>query len=64
MVRNKAIFAFAKFFFNISWCDQVTATPEDSNKIVFNRGILIGLNDTIERGGQACPISIVGEILL
>ena len=39
-------------------------TPEDKSRIVFSRGILIGLNELIEWGGQACPNSIVGEILL
>lgn len=39
-------------------------TPEDNNKIVFKRGILIGLKEMIEDGGHACPNSIVGEILL
>jgi len=39
-------------------------TPEDSNRIVFRRGILIGLKEVIDRGGHICPISMVGEILL
>lgn len=32
--------------------------------MVFNRGILIGLNGLIDKGGQFCPSSIVGEILV
>jgi len=27
-------------------------TPEDSKRIVFRRGILIGLNEVIDRGGH------------
>jgi hypothetical protein len=42
----------------------VTVTPEERSKMVFNRGILIGLNELISRGGQFCPSSTVGEILL
>jgi len=58
------IFDLLKFFFNISWWDHVTVTPEDKSKIVFNSGILIGLKDVIETGGQCCPNSMFGEILL
>jgi len=58
------IFDLLKFFFNISWWDHVTVTPEDKSKIVFNSGILIGLKDLIEIGGQCCPNSMFGEILL
>jgi len=39
-------------------------TPEERRRIVFSRGILIGLKELIEWGGHACPISTVGEILL
>lgn len=46
------IFDLLKFFFNISWCDHVTVTPEDSSRIVFSSGILIGLNEVIDEGGQ------------
>jgi len=53
-----------KSFFNISWWDHVTVTPEDRSKIVFIRGILIGLKVIIDKEGQFCPSSIVGEILL
>jgi len=53
-----------KFFFNISWCDQVTVTPEDRSRIVFIKGMLIGLKVMMDREGQFCPNSIVGEILL
>jgi len=41
-----------KFFFNISWCDQVTVTPEDRSKIVFIRGILMGLKVIMDKEGQ------------
>jgi hypothetical protein len=42
----------------------VTVTPDDRSRIVFNKGILIGLNGLIETGGQSWPNSTVGEILL
>lgn len=58
------IFDLLKFFFNISWWDHVTVTPEDSKRIVFINGILIGLNELIEIGGQCWPSSILGEMLL
>lgn len=35
--------------------------PEDNRIIVLRRGILYGLNDIIELGGQFLPISILGE---
>jgi len=57
-------FAFLKFFFIISWWDHVIVTPEDKRRIVFNRGILIGLKGWMKEGGQFCPSSIVGESLL
>jgi len=55
---------FSRFLFSISWCAQVTVTPDDSSKIVFRRGTLIGLNELIWYGGHVCPSSKVGEILL
>ena len=64
MVNFKAIFALLKFFFNISWWDHVIDTPDESSKIVFNKGTLIGLKEWIELGGQDWPSSTVGEILL
>jgi len=64
IVKIKAILDLLKLFFSISWCDHVTVTPEDKSKIVFIRGILIGLKAKIVIGGHACPNSIVGEILL
>ena len=53
-----------KELFRRAWWLHVTETPEDSRRIVFKRGILIGLKGEIACGGQACPNSIVGEILL
>jgi hypothetical protein len=38
---------FSRFLFNISWWAQVTVTPDESNRIVFRRGILIGLKELI-----------------
>lgn len=64
IVIIKEITDLEKFFFSISWCDQVTVTPEDNNRMVFIRGILIGLKVLIDMEGQFCPNSIVGEILL
>jgi len=46
------VFDLLKFFLSISWWDHVTVTPEDSNRIVFNSGILMGLNEMIDIGGQ------------
>lgn len=57
-------FAFATLPFSISWCAHVTVTPEDSRRMVFKRGILIGLNELMDTGGHLCPSSAVGEILL
>jgi hypothetical protein len=42
----------------------VIDTPDESKRIVFRRGILIGLKELIDRGGHICPSSTVGEILL
>ena len=64
IVNVKALFAFLKFILIISWWDHVILTPEESRKIVFSNGILIGLKELIENGGHDCPNSIVGEILL
>ena len=52
IVNIKASLALLKFLFSISWCDHVMDTPEDRSKIVFSNGILIGLNESIERGGH------------
>jgi hypothetical protein len=64
IVVIREVLAFLKFPFNISWCDHVMVTPEESNKIVFSNGILIGLNELILVGGHICPSSMFGEILL
>jgi hypothetical protein len=45
-------------------CAQVIEIPEDNKIIVFNIGILIGLNVLIPIGGHCIPISIEGERLL
>jgi len=52
IVRVNANLALLKFLFNISWWDHVIDTPEDNNRIVFNSGIFIGLNEVIDRGGH------------
>lgn len=63
-VMVRANMDFLKFLFSISWWAQVTDTPEDKRRIVLMRGILIGLNEWMAKGGQAWPISGIGEILL
>lgn len=63
-VIARALLDFLIDFFIISWCAHVTLTPEDRRRIVFRRGILIGLNDLIDEGGHLCPSSTEGEILL
>lgn len=64
IVMAKEITDLENFFFNISWWHQVTVTPEDRSRIVFIKGILIGLKVTMDKEGHICPNSIVGEILL
>jgi len=64
IVRANEYLAFLKFFLIISWWDHVILTPEDNNKIVFSKGILIGLKELIDIGGHICPNSTVGEMLL
>jgi len=48
----------------IEWWHQVTDTPEEIRSKVLSKGILIGLKGTILSGGQDCPNSSEGEILL
>lgn len=55
---------FVRFLLSISWCAHVTVTPDERRRMVFSRGILIGLNELIWNGGQVWPSSRVGEILL
>jgi hypothetical protein len=57
-------FALLKFFLSISWWDHVMVIPDDRRRIVFIKGILMGLKDIIDIGGHVCPNSTVGEILL
>lgn len=64
MVMARAQVALAFFLSIIAWWAHVTDTPEDRSRIVFRRGILMGLKGVIEAGGQAWPSSTVGEILL
>jgi len=63
-VTVRAVMAFLKFLLSISWWAQVTETPEERRRMVLINGILIGLNEWMDAGGQACPISGMGEILL
>jgi hypothetical protein len=39
-------------------------TPDDNSTTVFKSGIFIGLKDEIPHGGQFCPNSMFGLILL
>jgi len=52
IVNIKLIFDLLKFLFSISWWDHVTVTPDDNKRIVFSNGILIGLNELMDMGGQ------------
>jgi len=52
IVVLKLAFALLKFFINIAWWDHVTVTPDDSSRIVFSNGILIGLKEVTDKGGQ------------
>jgi hypothetical protein len=64
MVSPRAFAALFFILFIMEWCAHVTETPDERRRIVFSRGILIGLNEIIDIGGHICPSSIVGEILL
>lgn len=46
---------------SIAWWHHVTETPEDTNKMVFKKGIPIGSKHVIPKGGQLDPISIAGD---
>jgi hypothetical protein len=64
MVIVRALVALDFILFIMAWCAHVTDTPDESRRMVFKRGILIGLNAVIDRGGHIWPSSTVGEILL
>jgi hypothetical protein len=63
-VIAREILAVIRLFFKIAWCDQVTDAPEANKITVLRSGTCIGLKELIELGGQFCPISILGLILL
>ena len=46
---------------SIAWWVQVTETPEETNKIVFKKGIPFGSKQLIPKGGQTLPRSILGD---
>ena len=46
-VKPKEILEEEKLPFIIWWWHQVTVTPEERSRMVFNRGILIGLKAVI-----------------
>jgi len=50
-----------KFLLIIEWWVQVIVIPEEIRIIVFKRGISKGLKGLIPKGGQSCPISILGD---
>lgn len=45
----------------MQWWDQVTDTPEETNKIVFKKGIPLGSNTLTPKGGQIPPNSTAGD---
>lgn len=53
-----------RFDTRIAWCAHVTVTPEERSKMVFSSGMFIGSNATTPLGGQFCPSSMFGEMLL
>lgn len=63
IVIKRLLFICLKLLVKSLWCAQVTAIPEDNKIIVFNKGILKGLNLSIPRGGQQRPNSIVEDKL-
>jgi len=64
IVKYKANNLFCLLLLKIEWWHQVTVTPEEIKSKVFNKGMFIGLKGITLRGGQICPNSKVGEILL
>lgn len=64
IVTSNEMFDLWKLFLSIWWWDHVIDTPEESNRIVFNKGIPMGLKGWIDKGGHIWPNSIVGENLL
>jgi len=63
-VISNLLILFFILFSSIVWCLHVTVTPEDRSRIVFRRGIFIGLNVCTCEGGHICPISMFGLVLL
>jgi hypothetical protein len=63
-VIARATTLFLYLFFRMWWCAHVTETPEETKRIVFRSGILMGLNISIDSGGHCIPISTTGVILL
>jgi len=51
-VRTRAALALGILVFSISWWDQVTVTPDERSRIVFNKGTPMGLKGVIPWGGQ------------
>jgi hypothetical protein len=64
MVNARALVAADFILFIIAWWAHVTETPDDRRRMVFRRGILIGLKELMDKGGHIWPSSTVGEILL
>jgi len=48
----------------IEWCPQVTVTPEDNNRTVFNNGILYGSNTSTPKGGNTIPIILSPQYIV
>jgi len=52
IVVSRDVFVFLISLLSMEWWAHVTVTPDDSRRIVFSNGILIGLNDLIDTGGH------------
>lgn len=44
----------------MAWWVQVTDTPEETNKMVFKKGMPLGSKEATPKGGQTPPISKAG----
>lgn len=46
---------------SMAWCVHVTEIPEDTNRMVFRKGIPFGSKQVIPRGGHTPPNSTAGD---
>jgi hypothetical protein len=61
IVRVMAMEAFFIWFLEIMWWDVVINTPDDARRIVFNRGMWMGMRGLIPRGGHLLPRLMSGN---